>query len=104
LKKGATETLYTQPPENSVVVCLDEMGPLSTRVYAGKELVKPRASDGKRAERAKHELCYERTEQSGYVCGPTSFVEVVASSLLLTWLEAEHILTERFNHRLARHY
>jgi ferredoxin-NADP reductase len=34
--------------------------------------------------------------QVAYVCGPTSFVEVVASSLLSVGLEAEHILTERF--------
>jgi ferredoxin-NADP reductase len=34
--------------------------------------------------------------QLAYVCGPTSFVEVVASSLLNVGLEAEHILTERF--------
>jgi hypothetical protein len=45
------------------------MGPLSTRVYAGQELVKPRATEGQRAERAKQELCYERTEKSGYVFG-----------------------------------
>ena len=45
------------------------MGSLSTRVHAGKELVKPRASETKPAERAKHELCYERTEKSGYVFG-----------------------------------
>jgi hypothetical protein len=45
------------------------MGPLSTKVHAGKELVKPRASEGKRAERAKHDLCYERTEKSGYIFG-----------------------------------
>jgi ferredoxin-NADP reductase len=35
-------------------------------------------------------------QQLAYVCGPTSFVEVVASSLLNVGLEAEHILTERF--------
>jgi ferredoxin-NADP reductase len=34
--------------------------------------------------------------QVAYVCGPTSFVEVVASSLLNVGLEAEDILTERF--------
>jgi ferredoxin-NADP reductase len=36
------------------------------------------------------------TKQLAYVCGPTSFVEVVASSLLTLGLEAEAILTERF--------
>jgi ferredoxin-NADP reductase len=36
------------------------------------------------------------TNQVAYVCGPTSFVEVVASSLLATGLEAEAVRTERF--------
>jgi transposase len=59
------------------------MGPLSTKVYAGKELVKPRASEGKRAERAKHELCYDRTEKSGYVFGalqPATGEALIATS------------------------
>jgi ferredoxin-NADP reductase len=36
------------------------------------------------------------TQQLAYVCGPTSFVEVVASSLLRVGLEAEAVRTERF--------
>ena len=35
-KKGRIETLYTAPPEGSVVVCLDEMGPLSAKSYPGR--------------------------------------------------------------------
>ena len=34
-KKGAIETLYTTPPAGSCVICLDEMGPVSAKSYAG---------------------------------------------------------------------
>ena len=34
--KGAIERLYTAPPEGSVVVCLDEMGPQSAKSYPGR--------------------------------------------------------------------
>lgn len=39
-KKGVIEQLYTDPPEHSVVLCLDEMGPLAARTYESKELTK----------------------------------------------------------------
>src|SRR3954469_18027670 len=56
-KKGAIEQLYTAPPERSVVVCLDEMGPQASKSYPGQRLVKPA---GPRAERARQEIDYGR--------------------------------------------
>jgi hypothetical protein len=38
-KKGAIEQLYTAPPEGSVVVCLDEMGPQPRRKPIGANIV-----------------------------------------------------------------
>lgn len=54
-------TLYTQPPANSVVVCLDEMGPESAHTIAGQQLVRGR-------QRAVQELDYGRRGK-GYVFG-----------------------------------
>ena len=55
------EQLYTQAPENSWVVCLDEMGPESARSYRGQQVVpKPR--------RATQEIDYGRRGK-GYVFG-----------------------------------
>jgi ferredoxin-NADP reductase len=48
------------------------------------------------AEMLKQVAFSTSTHQIAYVCGPTSFVEVAASSLLAIGLEAEAILTERF--------
>jgi hypothetical protein len=45
-KKGGIERLYTQPPEGSVVVCLDEMGPESAKSFPGQQLV-PAAAEPK---------------------------------------------------------
>src|ERR1051325_6124922 len=56
-KKGAIERLYTAPPEGSVVVCLDEMGPNSAKSYPGRRLVKPAPP---KAQRAKQEIDYGR--------------------------------------------
>ena len=44
-KKGAIETLYTKPPAGSGVICLDEMGPVSAKSYAGRALVQSRRRD-----------------------------------------------------------
>jgi ferredoxin-NADP reductase len=44
----------------------------------------------------RHIIYPETTQQRAYVCGPTSFVEVVASSLLMVGLETQAIRTERF--------
>jgi transposase len=55
------EQLYTQPPENSWVVCLDEMGPESAKSYRGQQVVKPPV-------RAAQEIDYGRRGK-GYVFG-----------------------------------
>jgi hypothetical protein len=63
-KKGAIERLYTAPPEGSVVVCLDEMGPESARSFAGQEPVRTGPRDDAEgrvpAGRAKQEIDYGR--------------------------------------------
>src|SRR3712207_7837808 len=43
-KKGRIETLYTAPPAGSIVVRLDEMGPLGAKSYPGRDLVRDRKS------------------------------------------------------------
>jgi transposase len=40
-KRGAIESLYKTPPAESLVICLDEMGPQAVKSYPGKRLVKP---------------------------------------------------------------
>jgi transposase len=55
------EQLYTQPPENSWVVCLDEMGPESARSYRGQRVVKA-------PQRATQAIDYGRRGK-GYVFG-----------------------------------
>lgn len=55
------EQLYTQPPENSWVVCLDEMGPESAKSYPGQQVVAP-------PRRAPQEMDYGRRGK-GYVFG-----------------------------------
>ena len=69
--KGAIERLYTSPPANSVVICIDEMGPMSARSHAGTKIVYTRAEGipGKPAGRATQELDYGRIEKQGYVFG-----------------------------------
>src|SRR3712207_5355433 len=64
-KKGRIETLYTAPPGGSVVVCLDEMGPVSAKSYPGRELVRPQPPP---AGRARQEIDYGRRGK-GYVFG-----------------------------------
>ncbi|WP_435011951.1 transposase (plasmid) [Tundrisphaera lichenicola] len=39
-KKGAIERLYTEPPEGSVVLCLDEMGPTVPKTFPGQEPIR----------------------------------------------------------------
>jgi transposase len=55
------EQLYTRPPENSWVVCLDEMGPESAKSYRGQQVVQP-------PRRAPQEIDYGRRGK-GYVFG-----------------------------------
>jgi hypothetical protein len=73
-KKGAIERLYIQPPEGSVVVCLDEMGPTGPKTYAGRRVVRDDPGvepDGARrpAGRAKREVETGRRQRGGYVFG-----------------------------------
>ena len=63
-KKGRIEALYTAPPQGSVVVCLDEMGPESAKTYAGQALV----ATPHQAGRAKQEIDYGRRGK-GYIFG-----------------------------------
>jgi transposase len=72
-KKGAIEKLYAGPPQGSVVVCLDEMGPQSAKSFPGQRLVRAeRAPDpegrGRPAERARQEVDYGRRGK-GYIFG-----------------------------------
>jgi transposase len=72
-KKGVIEALYTAPPQGSVVVCLDEMGPQSAKSFPGQQPVHaaPRpGADGQvqPAERAKQEIDYGRRGK-GYIFG-----------------------------------
>jgi transposase len=73
-KKGAIERLYTQPPEDAVVVCLDEMGPTVPKTYPGHEPVHAAPGvepDGtpRPAGRAKREVETGRRQRGGYVFG-----------------------------------
>src|SRR5215212_9868271 len=64
--KGAVERLYTAPPVDSVVVCLDEMGPQASKSYPGQRLVRPA---GPEAERARQEIDHGRRGTAGHVFG-----------------------------------
>src|SRR5258707_8834682 len=68
-KRGAITSLYTAPPERSVTVCLDEMGPQGVKSYPGKQLVYPAAAETKPAGRAKQAIDYGRRSKAGYVFG-----------------------------------
>jgi transposase len=57
--KGAIVTLYTAPPADSIVVCLDKMGPESAQSFPGPRLVAP-DPEGARRARAKQEIDYGR--------------------------------------------
>jgi transposase len=72
-KKGVIEALYTAPPQGSVVVCLDELGPQSAKSFPGQQPVhaEPRPdAEGQvqPAERAKQEIDYGRRGK-GYIFG-----------------------------------
>ena len=71
-KRGAIETLYKTPPAESLVVCLDEMGPQAVKSYPGKRLAKPSPATGEGAERARQEIDYGRRGKAGYVFGAMS--------------------------------
>src|SRR5262249_11891159 len=70
-KKGIISQLYTAPPERSVIVCLDEMGPLSARSYPGRQLLRIYDRLGVHvapAPRAMQEVDYGRRGY-GYIFG-----------------------------------
>ena len=70
-------TLYTAPPDDSLVLCLDEMGPESAKSFRGQRLVRPDPS-GARRERATQEIDYGR-RGSGYIFG--AFVPATGDTL-----------------------
>ncbi len=88
-KSGAIERLYASPPADSVVVCVDEMGPLSVRPYPGHRLV--RAEEGGLTGRVKWELQLDRDRKpGGYVFG--AFVPATGEALTATY-ESRSIVT-----------
>jgi transposase len=73
-------SLYTTPPADSIVVCLDEMGPESAKSFAGSRLVRrdPRDPAGARRGRATQEIDYGRRGR-GYIFG--AFVPATGEAL-----------------------
>jgi transposase len=67
-KRGVIEQLYTAPPEGSVVVCVDEMGPESAKTFRGWELVARPVNAEDPAPRACQEIDYGRRGK-GYIYG-----------------------------------
>lgn len=59
-KKGLIERLYTDPPAQSVVVCLDEMGAEASKSCPGQQVVAALAQAGQPVQRAKQEIDYGR--------------------------------------------
>lgn len=70
-------TLYTTPPVDSVVLCLDEMGPESAKSFPGQRLV-PVDPHGTRRGRATQEIDYGRRGY-GYIFG--AFVPATGAAL-----------------------
>ena len=68
-KKGAIEHLSTAPPAARVVVCVEEMGPLSARTQQGQRLVRTHPGKGQPAGRARQERDYGRLTLEGSVFG-----------------------------------
>ena len=60
-------SLYTAPPDDSLVVCLDEMGPESAKSFPGPRLVRTDV-EGERRPRATQEIDYGRRGR-GYIFG-----------------------------------
>jgi transposase len=74
-------TLYTTAPADSVVVCLDEMGPESAKSFPGPRLV-PTAASAERRPRARQEIDYGR-RGAGYVFG--AFVPATGAALTVPY-------------------
>ena len=66
-KKGAIVALYEAPPDGSVVICLDELGPEAAKSHPGCRVIRPDPT-GARRVRATQEIDYGR-RGSGYVFG-----------------------------------
>ena len=62
--------MYTEPPTGSVVVNLDQMGPVSAKSYRGQQVVRaaPDPQGARPVERAKQEIDYGRRGK-GYIFG-----------------------------------
>jgi hypothetical protein len=79
------EQLYTQPPANSWVVCLDEMGPETAKSYPGQQIVPT-------PQRAKQAIDYGRRGK-GYIFGafrPISgeaFTESYRGRTTVNWVD-----------------
>ena len=70
-QKGAIEALYVAPPDGSLVVCLDEMGPEAAKSWPGQRVVAAAPTEEparQPAGRAWQEIDYGRREK-GYVFG-----------------------------------
>jgi transposase len=74
-------TLYTAPPADSVVICLDEMGPESARSFPGQRLVGSDPSRQRRT-RARQAIDYGRRGY-GYVFG--AFVPATGAALTVPY-------------------
>jgi hypothetical protein len=100
------ERLYTAPPEGSVVVCLDEMGPQSAKSYPGRRMIKPAPP---KAQRAKQEIDYGRRGK-GYVFGAfrpatgEAFTETYAGRTTANWVDFLGQIEGRIDDRVARVY
>ena len=70
-------TLYTTPPTDSVVLCLDEMGPESAKSFPGARLV-PSDPGAAGRPRARQEIDYGRRGR-GYIFG--AFVPATGEAL-----------------------
>jgi hypothetical protein len=70
-------TLYTTPPDESLVICLDEMGPERVTSCPGPRVVRPDPS-GQRRPRARQQIDYGH-RGGGYVFG--AFVPVTGAVL-----------------------
>jgi transposase len=74
-------TLYTPPPPDSLVVCLDEMGPESAKSFRGQRVVRSEVDGGPRSP-ATQEIDYGRRGR-GYVFG--AFVPATGAALTVPY-------------------
>ena len=90
-KKGAIVALYTTPPDDALVICLDEMGPEGAKRFPGRQLVDVTPVSARRA-RARQEVDYGR-RGSGYVFGAfvpatgAAFTASYAGRTIANWLD-----------------